>query len=43
MLGVKDKGIRQCVVGTFAEKGLIQPNSTDKRFNFNAYAWAFEK
>lgn len=26
-----------------AEKGLIQPNGTDKRFNFNAYAWTFEK
>ena len=35
--------IRECVVRTFAEKGLIQPNSTDKRFNFNAYAWTFEK
>ena len=35
--------IRECVVRTFAEKGLIKPNNTGKRFNFNAYAWTFEK
>ena len=35
--------IREYVVRTFAERGLIKPNNTGKRFNFNAYAWTFEK
>ena len=35
--------IREYVVRAFAEKGLIKPNNTSKRFNFNAYAWTFEK
>ena len=35
--------IREHVIRTFSEKGLIKPNNTDKRFNFNAYAWTFEK
>ena len=35
--------VREYVVRTFAEKGLIKPNTTGKRFNFNAYAWTFEK
>ena len=35
--------IREYVVRAFAEKGLIKPNNTGKRFNFNAYAWTFGK
>lgn len=35
--------IREYVVRAFAEKELIKPNDKNNRFNFNAYAWTFEK
>ena len=33
--------IREYVVKAFSERELIKPNNTNKRFNFNAYAWTF--
>ncbi len=35
------ENIREYVIRAFAENGLIKPNNTNKRFNFNAYAWTF--
>ena len=35
--------IREYVIRAFSKKGLIKPNNTGKRFNFNAYAWTLEK
>ncbi len=34
--------IREYVIRAFAENGLIKPNYTNKRFNFNMYAWTFK-
>lgn len=34
--------IREYVIRAFADNGLIKPNDTNKRFNFNMYAWKYD-